>query len=66
MPRRRSLGARVSRLLYRALLAFYPRAFRDRFGDRMLDDFTRMYEARSRTDGGGGWPACGAWSRSIR
>jgi putative ABC transport system permease protein len=40
----KSVGARVSRVIYRSLLALYPQEFRRRFGWRMLDDFERMYE----------------------
>ena len=36
---------RLSRWLYRRLLAVYPRRFRDRFGERMQDDFARLYDA---------------------
>jgi putative ABC transport system permease protein len=53
-------GWKLVRVLYRALLMLYPRGFRRRFGDRMLEDFRRMYEARVRAEGWlGGARACG-------
>jgi putative ABC transport system permease protein len=54
---------RISRAAYRALLWLYPRRFRRRFGERMADDFARMYEELRRSRGLAG--VARAWTRTL-
>lgn len=63
MSRGHSGPGRVSRAVYRALLWLYPRRFRRRFGERMIDDFSRLYGELRRAHGVVG--VVRAWTRAA-
>jgi hypothetical protein len=60
-----SRALRVSERVYRALLAAYPKGFRDAYGQQMEQTFRDLCRDELRCGGMGDWSGCGcarAWT----